>query len=59
MERDDVIFFLYPKDLTKTFMNRVIGLPEQTVAINNGRGYVDDELLEGSYVEPKYNQAQR
>jgi signal peptidase I len=33
-ERDDVIIFKYPKDTTKYFIKRIIGLPNETVDIN-------------------------
>src|ERR1700733_9006303 len=34
--RGDVIIFRYPKDPSVFFIKRVIGLPGETVAINNG-----------------------
>ena len=33
-QRDDVIVFRYPKDTTKFFIKRIIGLPNETVDIN-------------------------
>jgi signal peptidase I len=33
-KRDDVIIFKYPKDTTKYFIKRIIGLPNETVDIN-------------------------
>ncbi len=35
-ERGDVIIFKYPKDPSKYFIKRIIGLPGETVVIENG-----------------------
>ncbi|MBU4480482.1 signal peptidase I, partial [Patescibacteria group bacterium] len=35
-ERGDVIVFKYPKDETRFFIKRIIGLPSETVKIQNG-----------------------
>lgn len=35
-ERGDVIVFRYPNDPSKFFIKRIIGLPSETVNINNG-----------------------
>lgn len=35
-ERESVIIFKYPKDKTKYFIKRVIGLPGETVEMSNG-----------------------
>jgi signal peptidase I len=58
-KRDDVVVFKYPKDQTKYFIKRIIGLPNETVDIigntitiknsNNTDGFVLDE----PYVENK------
>jgi signal peptidase I len=35
-QRDDVIVMIYPDDTSEDFIKRIIGLPGETVSINNG-----------------------
>lgn len=44
-ERGDVIVFQYPKDPDKFFIKRVIGLPNETVRIQNGKVTIDNNDL--------------
>lgn len=56
-ERGSVLIFHYPKDTTKTFIKRVIGLPGEIVTIKNGQvtitssEYPKGLLLKESYIE--------
>ncbi|HEX5000002.1 MAG TPA: signal peptidase I [Terriglobia bacterium] len=45
IQRGDIIVFKYPKDLTKHFVKRVIGLPGDRVKIVDKKVYVNDELI--------------
>ena len=57
LQRGDVIYFKYPKDLTKAYIKRIIGLPNETVEIRNGEILVNGQILAESYVDQIYNQS--
>ena len=48
-QRGDVVVCRYP-NRDGTFIKRIVGLPGDTVMIKSGRTYVNDELLEESFV---------
>src|ERR1700685_902544 len=50
--RGDVVVFWYPLDRSKSFIKRVVGLPEDTVEIREGQVYVNGKHLEEPYVSP-------
>jgi signal peptidase I len=43
--RGDVIIFEYPRDPSRDFIKRVIGLPGETVEVKTGRVYINGKLL--------------
>lgn len=57
LRRGDVIMFLYPKDTSKWYIKRVIGLPGEKVEIREGRVFVNGQLLDEPYIDRQYNQA--
>lgn len=54
-ERYDVIVMKYPKDTSKDFIKRIVGLPGEKVIINNGKvTIVNAENPNGFEVDEKY-----
>ncbi len=54
-ERGDVIIFRYPKDTTKFFIKRIIGLPTETVIVNGKSVIIKNEMNpEGLELDESY-----
>ncbi len=49
-ERGDVVVFMPPVSDTDEFIKRVIGLPGERVLIKDGHVYINDKLLQESYI---------
>src|SRR5215467_15980569 len=49
IKRGDVIVFKYPKDLTKHYVKRAIGLPGDRIKIIDKQVYVNDKPLSEPY----------
>lgn len=58
IQRGDMVVFHYPTDPTKSYIKRVIGLPGDTVAIENGMVYVNGKRLDETYVPNEYRDSQ-
>ena len=54
IERGDTVVFWYPRDTTKSYIKRVIGLPGDRVRIDRGQVYVNDRALAEDYVPRGY-----
>src|ERR1700722_17071621 len=54
IQRGDIVVFRYPRDPSKSFIKRVIGLAGDRVQIDNGRVYVNGRLLDEDYVPSAY-----
>jgi len=54
-ERGDVIVFHYPLDTSEDFIKRVIGLPGDTVTLDNKTVHVDGVVLHEPYISEAYN----
>jgi signal peptidase I len=52
IERGDVVVFWYPLDRSKSFIKRVVGLPDDMVEIREGHVYVNGKMLLEPYVPP-------
>lgn len=55
LKRGDVITFLYPKDRSKWYFKRIVGLPNETIEIREGKVYINGELLDEPYVDESNN----
>ncbi len=54
IHRGDVVVFWYPKDKTKSFIKRVVGIPGDEVEIRYGVVYVNGEQINEPYLEPEF-----
>jgi signal peptidase I len=54
IERGDTVVFWFPEDTTKSYIKRVIGLPGDTVAVEDGWVWVNGKKLEENYVPKEY-----
>ena len=50
IERGDVIVFRYPRDPSKSFIKRVIGIAGDHIRIDGGQVFVNDQQLKEEYV---------
>lgn len=58
VQRGDIIIFRFPDDETQKYVKRVIGLPGETVTVNDGKIYIDDSEtpLEEPYMKDEWVQ---
>ncbi len=49
--RGDIVVFEYPRDVSKDYIKRVIGLPGETIEIRDGKVFVNGVELEQPYLE--------
>ena len=54
IERGDVVVFRYPRDPSKSYIKRVIGVAGDRVLIEDGRVRVNGNLLNESYVPDEF-----
>src|SRR3954447_17654749 len=54
VSRGDIIVFHYPRDASKSYIKRVIGLGGDHVVIDKGRVYVNGHFIDESYVPAPY-----
>jgi signal peptidase I len=57
LKRGDIITFLYPKDTSKWYIKRVIGLPGELVEIRGGIVYINGQVLDEPYLDGASNKA--
>jgi signal peptidase I len=54
IHRNDVVVFWYPKDRTKSFIKRIIGVPGDAVEIRADSVYVNGTRLDEPYLKPEF-----
>jgi signal peptidase I len=57
LKRGDIIEFKYPKDETKHFMQRIVGLPGERIEIREGKTFINGQPLVEDYLDPAFNKA--
>ena len=55
LERGDIIVFWYPNDPSKSYIKRIIGLPNETVEVREGRILINGAELQEPYLDPQLN----
>ena len=60
IERDDIVVFWFPDDPSKSFIKRVIGLPGETVRMDQrGQLYINGRPVDEPFLSPDRNRAPR
>jgi signal peptidase I len=54
IQRGDIVVFRYPRDPSKSFIKRVIGLGGDRIRIDGGEVFVNGEAVEEDYVPAAY-----
>jgi signal peptidase I len=58
IERGDLVVFWFPRDTSKSYIKRVIGIPGDTVEIDGGQVIVNGRRLREEYVPEQYRDRQ-
>lgn len=56
LERGDIILFKSPKDPSKYYIKRIVGLPSEKIEVRKGKVLINDAPLEEAYVDESFNQ---
>src|SRR5579864_5439228 len=57
IERGDIVVFKYPRDPSKSYIKRVIGMAGDRIRIDGGQVYVNDQALDEDYAPAAYTDA--
>ncbi len=54
IHRGDIVVFWYPRDRSKSFIKRVVGLPGDELEIRYGSLYVNGQRVDEPYLRPEF-----
>jgi signal peptidase I len=54
IQRGDIVVFRYPRDISKSYIKRVIGVAGDRIRIQNGQVFVNGAALDEDYVPEDY-----
>jgi signal peptidase I len=57
LERGDIVVFWYPNDPEKSYVKRIIGLPNETVEVRRGKVYINGSELNEPYLDVEHNKS--
>jgi signal peptidase I len=57
IQRGDIIVFRYPRDTSKSYIKRVVGVAGDHIRIEDGQVFVNGEALDEDYVPSEYADA--
>ncbi len=57
IQRGDIVVFRYPRDTSKSYIKRIIGVAGDHIRIDDGQVYVNGEALAEAYVPLDYEDA--
>ena len=49
-KRGEILVFYYPRDVSRKFVKRIIGIPGETVEIKHGEVFINGKVIEEPYV---------
>ena len=54
IKRGDIVVLLYPLDPSKSYIKRVVGLPGEEINVEDGKLYINGQLVEEPYLDPEF-----
>lgn len=55
LKRGDIVAFYYPKDTSKNYIKRIVGLPNETIEIRGGKVFINGHQMPEPFVDAKLN----
>lgn len=57
LQRGDIVSFRYPKDESKRYIKRIVGLPGEELEIRSGTVFISGSALKEDYLDQQFNQS--